>query len=123
MLPPQAGGCRTLPLPSQFSDFQLPQFYQPAHCPLLPHLLLRNRSDDSAQSVFDEAQQQYYGNMGATAMDVADDGAAAQVIERESVAAAAAVDRGKVASMLDALALQQPLFMSSKYVKIADLNR
>lgn len=29
----------------------------------------------------------------------------------------------KVASMLDRLALQQPLFMSSKYVKLADLNR
>lgn len=40
-----------------------------------------------------------------------------------AAAAAAAVDRAKVASMLDALALQQPLFMSSKYVKIADLNR
>ena len=40
-----------------------------------------------------------------------------------AAAAAAAVDKSKVASMLDALALQQPLFMSSKYVKIADLNR
>ena len=44
-------------------------------------------------------------------------------IDAEAAAAATAVDRAKVASMLDALALQQPLFMSSKYVKIADLNR
>lgn len=49
---------------------------------------------------------------------------ASQHTERiAAAAAAAAVDKSKVSSMLDALALQQPLFMSSKYVKIADLNR
>lgn len=36
---------------------------------------------------------------------------------------ASAVDRARVAMMLDALVVQQPLFMSNKYVKLADLNR
>jgi hypothetical protein len=34
-----------------------------------------------------------------------------------------AVDKTKVAKMLDALVIQQPLFMSSKYIKLGDLNR
>lgn len=44
-------------------------------------------------------------------------------IEAREAESTSAVDRARVASMLDALVIQQPLFMSNKYIKLADLNR
>lgn len=106
----QTGGCLLLP----------PQQLQPC----------RQASDDSVRSSFDaygfppaDYQQQQYQQQFAMGAEAMDSEGAAHGVEAEAVSAAAAVDRAKVASMLDALALQQPLFMSSKYVKIADLNR
>ncbi len=105
----QTGGCLLLP----------PQQLQPC----------RQASDDSVRSSFDaygfppaDYQQQQYQQQFAMGAEAMDSECAVHGVE-EAVSTAAAVDRAKVASMLDALALQQPLFMSSKYVKIADLNR
>jgi hypothetical protein len=92
--------------------------------------LLSKGSDESASSVFfEEAFQAALmgGGRAPTAMemdgDMSSGGQHGRPAQREAAAAAANVDPARVASMLDQLALQQPLFMSSKYVKLADLNR
>lgn len=89
--------------------------------------LLSKGSDESATSVFfEEAFQAALmgGQRTPTAMDMdTDSGPHGQAAQQEAAAAAANVDPARVASMLDQLALQQPLFMSSKYAKLADLNR
>jgi hypothetical protein len=87
--------------------------------------LLSKGSDESATSVFFEEAFQA-ALMGGAAVDMDTDmtnGQHGHAAQREAAAAAANVDPARVASMLDQLALQQPLFMSSKYVKLADLNR
>lgn len=105
------------------------QHYPPVHLQhqalYLSPQLLSEGSNDSVQSTFEEAFQAALMGGGRAPMDteMADGNSNNTALDREAVAAAAAVDRVKVASMLDQLALQQPLFMSSKYVKMADLNR
>jgi hypothetical protein len=91
--------------------------------------LLSKASDESASSVFfEEAFQAALmgGARNQAAMDMDTDmteGRHTHAAQQEAAAAAANVDPARVASMLDQLALQQPLFMSSKYAKLADLNR
>ena len=91
--------------------------------------LLSKASDESASSVFFEEAFQAALTGGArtqAAMDMDTEMADARqshAAQQEAAAAAANVDPARVASMLDQLALQQPLFMSSKYAKLADLNR
>lgn len=92
--------------------------------------LLSKASEESASSVFFEEAFQAALMGGArtqAAMDMdtemADGRHGHHAAQQEAAAAAANVDPARVASMLDQLALQQPLFMSSKYAKLADLNR